>query len=52
MTTDSDAIKAGSDENIGNRDEDGLEGQLKRLENDYRDLTEKAQNLLLSLIHI
>ena len=52
MTTDSDAIKPGSDENIGNREEDGLEGQLKRLENDYRDLTEKAQNLLTERVYL
>ena len=52
MTSDSDAIKPGSDENMGTRDEDGLDGQLKRLENDFRDLTEKAQNLLTERVYL
>ena len=52
MTTDSDAVKPGSDDNIGTREEDSLEGQLKRLENDYRDLTEKAQNLLTERVYL
>ena len=52
MTSDSDAIKPGSDENMVTREEDGLDGQLKRLENDFRDLTEKAQNLLTERVYL
>ena len=46
MSSDSDAIKPGSDDVHVNRDDEGIDGQLKRLEMDFRELTERAQNLL------
>ena len=36
MSTDSDAIKPGAEDNRGARDDDGIEGQLNRLEKDFR----------------
>ena len=52
MTTDSDAIKPGAEDNRSKRDDDGIEGQLNRLEKDYRELTEKAQNLLTERVYL
>ena len=52
MSTDSDTINPGSDDNRSTRDDDGIDGQLKRLENDYRELTEKAQNLLTERVYL
>ena len=52
MTTDSDAITPGADDNRSKRDDDGIEGQLNRLEKDYRELTEKAQNLLTERVYL
>ena len=52
MSADSDAINPGGDNNMGSRDDDGIDAQLKRLEKDYRDLTEKAQNLLTERVYL
>ena len=51
MTSDSDAITPG-DDSMPSRDDDGLDGQLSRLENDFRELTEKAQNLLTERVYL
>ena len=52
MSSDSDSISPTSDDNRGKRDDDGMEGQLQRLEKDYRELTEKAQNLLTERVYL
>ncbi len=52
MTTDSDAIKPGSETSRSKRDDEGIDGQLTRLEKDYRELTEKAQNLLTERVYL
>ena len=51
MTSDSDAITPG-DDSMSSRDDDGLDGQLSRLEKDFRELTEKAQNLLTERVYL
>ncbi|MEC8927364.1 MAG: proteasome-activating nucleotidase [Candidatus Thermoplasmatota archaeon] len=52
MSSDSDAINPGSDDNHGSRDDDGIDGQLTRLEKDFRELTERAQNLLTERVYL
>lgn len=52
MSSDSDSISPSSDDNRAKRDDDGMEGQLQRLEKDYRELTEKAQNLLTERVYL
>ena len=52
MSSDSDAIKPGSGDGHGTRDDDGIDGQLARLENDFRELTERAQNLLTERVYL
>ena len=52
MSSDSDAINPGSDDVHGNRDGDAIDGQLKRLEEDFRELTERAQNLLTERVYL
>ena len=52
MSSDSDAIKPGGDDSRPSRDEEGVEGQLSRLEKDYRELTERAQNLLTERVYL
>ena len=52
MSSDSDAIKPGSDDIHGTRDDDGIDGQLQRLEKDFRELTERAQNLLTERVYL
>ena len=51
MSSDSDAYNSG-DDNIGRADDDAIDGQLMRLEKDYRELTEKAQNLLTERVYL
>ena len=51
MSSDSDAFNPG-DENIGRSEDDAIDGQLMRLEKDYRELTEKAQNLLTERVYL
>ena len=52
MSSDSDAIKPGSDDTHGSRDDEGIDAQLKRLEGDFRELTERAQNLLTERVYL
>ena len=52
MSSDSDAISPGGDDSRPARDEEGLDGQLSRLEKDYRELTERAQNLLSERVYL
>tara|TARA_Y100001960_G_scaffold141670_1_gene149903 strand:- start:209 stop:1456 length:1248 start_codon:yes stop_codon:yes gene_type:complete len=52
MSSDSDAISPGGDDSRPSRDEEGVEGQLSRLEKDYRELTERAQNLLTERVYL
>tara|TARA_B100001750_G_scaffold103296_1_gene81714 strand:- start:1958 stop:3205 length:1248 start_codon:yes stop_codon:yes gene_type:complete len=52
MSSDSDAINPGSDDSHGGRDDDGIDGQLSRLEKDFRELTERAQNLLTERVYL
>ena len=52
MSSDSDAINPGSDDAHGIRDEDAIDSQLKRLEKDYRELTDRAQNLLTERVYL
>ncbi len=52
MSSHSDAIKPGSDDVHGNRDDDSIDGQLNRLEKDFRELTERAQNLLTERVYL
>ncbi len=52
MTSDSDAFKPSGDESLPAQDDDAVNGQLQRLEKDYRDLTERAQNLLTERVYL
>jgi proteasome regulatory subunit len=52
MSSDSDAINPGSDDVHGNRDADGIDAQLNRLEKDFRELTERAQTLLTERVYL
>ncbi|MDE0708103.1 MAG: proteasome-activating nucleotidase [Candidatus Poseidoniales archaeon] len=52
MSSDSDAINPGRDEALPHREEEGIDGQLSRLESDFRELTEKAQNLLTERVYL
>ncbi len=52
MTSDSDAFKPSGDESLPTQDDDAVNGQLQRLEKDYRDLTERAQNLLTERVYL
>ena len=52
MTSDSDAFKPSGDESLPTQEDDAVNGQLQRLEKDYRDLTERAQNLLTERVYL
>ena len=52
MSSDSDAISPGGDDSRPSRDEEGIDGQLSRLERDFRELTERAQNLLTERVYL
>ena len=52
MSSDSDAINPGRDEALPHREEEGIDGQLSRLESDFRELTERAQNLLTERVYL
>ena len=52
MSSDSDAIKPGGDDAHGTREDEGIDGQLMRLESDFRELTERAQNLLSERVYL
>ena len=52
MSSDSDAINPGSDDLHGTREDDGIDGQLERLEKDFRELTERAQSLLTERVYL
>tara|TARA_B110000438_G_scaffold133660_1_gene129445 strand:- start:995 stop:2242 length:1248 start_codon:yes stop_codon:yes gene_type:complete len=52
MSSDSDAINPGGDESLHHREDEGVDGQLSRLESDFRDLTERAQNLLTERVYL
>ncbi|MEE2747159.1 MAG: proteasome-activating nucleotidase [Candidatus Thermoplasmatota archaeon] len=51
MSSESDALPGG-DEKLPPRDEDSVDGQLSRLEKDFRELTERAQNLLTERVYL
>ena len=52
MSSDSDSINPGSDDLHGTREDDGIDGQLERLEKDFRELTERAQSLLTERVYL
>ena len=52
MSSDTDAIKPGGDDSLPAREDDAVDGQLKRLEKDFRELTERAQNLLTERVYL
>ena len=52
MSSDSDAISPGGDDSRPAREDEGVDGQLSRLEKDYRELTERAQNLLSERVYL
>jgi len=52
MSSDSDTLNPGNDDSLPAREEDGIDRQLSRLEKDYRELTEKAQNLLTERVYL
>ncbi|MDG1525851.1 MAG: proteasome-activating nucleotidase [Candidatus Thalassarchaeaceae archaeon] len=52
MSSDSDTLNPGNGDSLPAREEDGIDRQLSRLEKDYRELTEKAQNLLTERVYL
>ena len=52
MSSDSDAINPGSHDARGAREDDAIDSQLMRLEKDFRELTERAQNLLTERVYL
>ena len=52
MTSDSDTISPGGEDSLPSREDEAIERQLSRLEGDYRELTERAQNLLTERVYL
>jgi proteasome regulatory subunit len=52
MTADSDAISPSGDDAHHSREEEGIDAQLRRLESDVRELTDRAQQLLTDRVYL
>ena len=52
MTADSDTLSPGQDDSRPTREDDGVDAQLTRLERDFRELTDRSQQLLTDRVYL